>query len=141
MINIIEASRYLVFLSYKDMKSLTVLKLQKILYLAQGFSYVWDDKPLFREHFNAWQYGPVNVEVYEYFKKYRREEIPEHESLPYISDSCYKETLDSVWRIYCNNSAFELVNLTQQQTPWIKAFQKSTVISNEDIKDYFQSTY
>ena len=141
MINIIDAAKYLVFLSYQNMKSLTPLKLQKILYLSQGWSYVWDDKPLFKEHFNAWQYGPVNVEVYEYFKKYGRAEIPEDESLSYISDSCSRETLESVWRNYCNYSAFELVNLTHQQSPWIKAFQKGTEISNSDIKDYFRSTY
>ena len=62
MINIIEASRYLVYLSYKNMKSLTPLKLQKILYLSQGWSYVWDREPMFKECFHAWQYGPVNIE-------------------------------------------------------------------------------
>lgn len=141
MINIIDAAKYLVFLSYKNMKSLTPLKLQKILYLSQGWSYVWDDKPLFREYFSAWQYGPVNVEVYEYFKKYGRTEIPEDEALSYIDDSCSRETLEAVWKNYCNYSAFELVNLTHQQLPWIKAFKRGTAISNLDIRDYFQSTY
>lgn len=141
MINIIDAAKYLVFLSYQNMKSLTPLKLQKILYLAQGWSYVWDDKPLFMSSFSAWQYGPVNVEVYDYFKKYGRSEIPEDESLPYITDNCSRETLDAVWKNYCNYSAFELVDLTHKQSPWINAFQKGTIINNADIKDYFQSTY
>ncbi|WP_207662233.1 type II toxin-antitoxin system antitoxin SocA domain-containing protein [Anaerobutyricum hallii] len=45
------------------------MKLQKILYLSQGWSYVWDDRELFLEEFEAWKYGPVNLEVYQYFKK------------------------------------------------------------------------
>ena len=39
MIDIMDASRYLVFLSYHKLQgSLTPLKLQKLLYLAQGWS-------------------------------------------------------------------------------------------------------
>lgn len=76
MVDILEAARYLVFLSYqKDRHSLTPVKLQKILYLAQGWSFVWDNKALFPEDFCAWEYGPANEKVYETFKKYGRSEI------------------------------------------------------------------
>ena len=78
--NIMDAAHYLVYLSYHDKRnSLTPLKLQKLLYLAQGWSYVWDNRPLFLDEFEAWQYGPVNLEVYDYFKRYRRSEIPAFE--------------------------------------------------------------
>lgn len=41
MVDIIDAACYLVFLSYgRNQYSLTPLKLQKLLYLAQGWSYV-----------------------------------------------------------------------------------------------------
>ena len=76
MISIMQAAKYLVYLSYKNKRgAFTPLKLQKILYFAQGWSFVWDDKPLFEGEFEAWQYGPVNTEVYSHFRKYGRGSI------------------------------------------------------------------
>ena len=142
MISIIQAARYLVYLSYeKKRSSLTPLKLQKLLYLAQGWSFVWDDKPLFEEEFEAWQYGPVNTEVYLEFRKYGRSEIPEYEGNSCLEDSDAKETLNAIWRDYSSYSAFELVDLTHSQLPWKNADYFHQVIHTEDIKAYFQSTY
>ena len=142
MINMMDAARYLVYLSYNEnVASLTPLKLQKLLYLAQGWSYVWDRKPLFLEEFEAWQYGPVNNEVYCYFKKYGRDEISDYEELDYIYDDDARETLEAIWDSYGPYNAFELVELTHQQLPWKKAYEQGTTIKNEDIKRYFQSTY
>ena len=58
---IMDVARYLIYLSYHDGNnySLTPLKLQKVLYYVQGWSYLWDNKPMFAEVFEAWQYGPV----------------------------------------------------------------------------------
>ena len=87
MVDILDAARYLIFLSYGRRKySLTPLKLQKLLYLAQGWSFVWDDKEAFSDEFCAWQYGPVNEKVYETFKKYGRTEIPEYEGVDSVED-------------------------------------------------------
>lgn len=142
MINVMDAAHYLIYLSYNEQRrSLTSLKLQKLLYLAQGWSYVWDRHPLFRDEFEAWQYGPVNVEVYSYFKRYGRKEIPEYEGYDCSLDKDSRETLDAIWEKYCSYSAFELVELTHRQEPWKNAYHKSGIIRNSDIKFYFQSTY
>lgn len=142
MVDILDAARYLVFLSYgKRCYSLTPLKLQKLLYFAQGWSYVWDDKPLFSDDFVAWQYGPVNERVYEEFKKYGRSEIPEIEGRDNISDSDAKETLESIWIEYGKKSAYDLVELTHQQQPWSDAYGKGIRITNNSIKQYFLNVY
>lgn len=142
MISIMQAAKYIVFLSYvKKRSSLTPLKLQKILYLAQGWSFVWDDQPLFEEEFEAWQYGPVNTEVYSHFRKYGRGEIPECEGCGNLGDQDAKDTLNAVWRDYARYSAFDLVELTHSQTPWKNADHLHQVIRTDDIKNYFQSTY
>ena len=52
MIRIMDAARYLIYLSYHDSDRITPLKLQKLLYLSQGWSYVWDDVPLFADQFD-----------------------------------------------------------------------------------------
>ena len=142
MIKIMDAARYLIYLSYHQRKcSLTPLKLQKLLYLAQGWSYVWDDEPLFKSRFAAWQYGPVNEEIYNHFKVYGRNEIPESEGLPNLFDTTARATLEAVWDRYCRGSAFELVEITHEQEPWRIAYEERRDITNSEIQRYFQSTY
>ncbi len=138
-----DTARYLIYLSYNGKKaSLTPLKLQKLLYLSQGWSYVWDDKPLFNDDFEAWKYGPVNLETYLYFKKYHNQEIPASEGIDI--DDCekdVKETISAVWDMYSGNTAFELVNITHEQTPWQKSYSRGTSIRNTDIRKYFKAVY
>ncbi len=143
MMDIMDAALYLVYLSYHvKYGSLTPLKLQKLLYLSQGWSYVWDDRPLFSDKFEAWQYGPVNAETYNYFKRYGRSEIPEKEGrLCQFDSRDSRETLDAIWDQYSRSSAFELVELTHAQEPWRVAYANNETIKNSDIKHFFQSTY
>ena len=134
MIDIMDAARYLVYLSYYQKRaSLTSLKLQKLLYLAQGWSYVWDNKPLFCNEFEAWQYGPVNVDG--------RDEIPASEAEQYEFDNDTKETLEAIWEEFGSYSAFQLVEITHCQEPWKDAYLANATIKNSNIKEYFQSTY
>jgi uncharacterized phage-associated protein len=51
----------------KDGKPLTNMKLQKLLYFAQGHSYGLRDKRLIEDDCQAWQYGPVYPSVYRAF--------------------------------------------------------------------------
>ena len=142
MIDILEAARYLVYLSYQeDRHSLTPLKLQKILYLAQGWSFVWDSKALFPENFCAWEYGPANEKVYETFKKYGRSEISAAEGIPDIADKDARDTLEAVWGEYGKRTAYDLVDLTCSQAPWRDASADNTKITNACICAYFKSTF
>ena len=142
MVGILDAAHYLVFVSYGKMRySLTPLKLQKLLYLAQGWSYVWDRRAAFPEDFNAWQYGPVNETVYDAFKKYGRSEIPETEGYEELADESVQETLDAIWMEYGKITAYDLVELTHSQLPWQTAYAEGTRITNNSIQEYFQSTF
>ena len=142
MVDILDAARYLIFLSYGRKKySLIPLKLQKLLYLAQGWSYVWDNRPAFVDDFCAWQYGPVNERVYETFKKYGRSEISEMEGQSRIADESVRETLEAIWLEYGKLTAYDLVKLTHSQTPWKNAYSNGLRITNKSIQTYFQSTF
>lgn len=140
--NISDAARYLVHLSYgDDYYSLTPLKLQKILYYAQGWSYVWDNVSLFNDEFEAWQYGPVNRDVYDQFKKYKGNEISENEGLiPENAEEYELETLRIVWERYGKKTASALVEKTHEEAPWLNVnmYEK---ITNNSIKKYFQKNY
>ena len=47
--------------------SLSNLKLQKLLFYIQAWSYGINKKPLFQGDFQAWVHGPVNVEIFKTF--------------------------------------------------------------------------
>lgn len=51
---------------------MTNLRLQKLLYFAQGWHLARYGKPLFEEEIEAWPYGPVVPEVYNAYKRYGR---------------------------------------------------------------------
>lgn len=140
---ILDAARYLVYLSYgENCYSLTPLKLQKILYYAQGWSYVWDDVALFKDSFEAWQYGPVNRLVYDTFKTYKYSEIPEFEgSIPVNAKPYELETIDAVWKRYGVESATDLVEMTHNEEPWLQAYGNGEKIYNLSIKSYFRNKY
>ena len=141
---IMDAARYIIYLSYNAQRgSLTPLKMQKILYLAQGWSYVWDNKALFADEFEAWRYGPVNLDVYSEFKKYGRREIPEFEGRSRVPmTQLEEETLEAVWDAYASWDAYDLVELTHHQEPWLDCYDNGYGhISNIDIKHFFQSTF
>jgi len=118
------------------------LKLQKLVYYAQGFHLAYTDKPLFSEPLVAWEHGPVCVPLYNKYKRYGSRAIP----IPYDEDALTifsKETLkilDDVHEYYGQFSAWKLRNLTHEDTPWIIAHRKGNVeITIEDMKSYFKT--
>lgn len=62
--------------NYDVYEGLTHLKIQKLLYFADGVNLAINDKPLFEEKIYAWQHGPVVKDVYKILSKYGRDEIP-----------------------------------------------------------------
>lgn len=94
------------------------LKLQKLLYLAQGFSFAFHDKELFFEECEAWVHGPVVVNVYHEYKFFQYNPINIKYELPSFSE----DTLDILKYVKNNFSKFDskfLEELTHNQEPWI----------------------
>src|SRR3990167_3308538 len=52
------------------------LKLQKLVYYAQGFFLAMHETPLFENDIEAWTHGPVVPELYRQFKEFGRNSIP-----------------------------------------------------------------
>ncbi len=118
------------------------LKLQKLLYYAQGSYMALKDKPLFNEDFEAWTYGPVVPEVYHEYKKYDSHGIDTSEM--YIDKEIISKEdsaiLEEVYQEFGQYSASKLVKMTHSETPWMET-PKNTVISKESIKKYFKENY
>ena len=62
MVSVFDAAAYIV----EKTGEMTTLKLQKLVYYAQAWSLVWDERPLFDEKIEAWSNGPVARDLFEY---------------------------------------------------------------------------
>lgn len=130
-------------------KKLTPLKLQKLLYYAQGWYLANFDKPLFDDKIQAWKYGPAVMNVYQYFKSYGSNSLSQYdnpmEEIPDIDDERTKRFLDKVWTVYKKYYASDLVSATHNEQPWVdtredkKLSENSELIINiEKLKSYFK---
>jgi uncharacterized phage-associated protein len=131
-------------------KFVTQMKLQKLVYFAQGYHLAKYHTPLIKENFQAWKYGPVIPEIYQDFKFYGSRPITNTASYipsdsvkaPYFLDAEALDTINYTWGVLKDFSAMALSNWTHQpNTPWAKVYDpdvKSAPISNNDIKQYFE---
>ena len=133
------------FLKRQDLDAgdlMSNMKLQKLVYYAQGFNLAITDTPLFDEPIQAWDHGPVCVPLYHEYKQYEAGPIP----IPYDADALsifsekIHEILDMVHTYYGQFSAWKLRNLTHEEEPWIKAFAKGRgEISQKAMRVYFKT--
>jgi uncharacterized phage-associated protein len=118
------------------------LKLQKLLYYAQGFHLAIHDSPLFEEEIEAWMYGPVVPCIYQEYKPFGAGAIERDESFE-IPESVTESELDligEVYEIYGQFSALKLMNLTHEEEPWQSVPAKTgSIISKESMKKFFKT--
>ena len=117
------------------------LKLQKLVYYAQGIHLAARGKPLFDDEIVAWMHGPVVVELYHEFKHFGDGPIKQTEGYDIPNfDKGTKELLDEVYRVLGQYSAWKLREMTHGETPWINANRRcpGSVISQKDMAEYFK---
>jgi uncharacterized phage-associated protein len=119
--------------------NLSNLKLQKLLYYAQGFHLALNGRVLFPDRILAWELGPVVPALYHKYKQYGANGIPQPagfdplDCLPEL-----REVLDAVNALYGQYSPVKLANLTHTGPPWQKT-PKNGVISVSLLHDYFST--
>lgn len=101
---------------------LTNLKLQKLLYYAQGWSLTEYEQPLFDDRIEAWSHGPAVHSVWKRFepsgKRPLVDEVPAQR--PEVDDAALR-LVRSVWTRYGAHSAWSLADLSHQEEPWVTA--------------------
>lgn len=125
-----------------DADYISNLKLQKLLYYAQGVVLAATNIPLFREDLLAWTHGPVVREVYDEYKEYGSRGIDGEDiclDLTQIDDTT-QELLCEVYDVFGQYSAWKLRNMTHEETPWQNT-PRNGVISLDLIKTYFKEHY
>jgi len=127
---------------------ITPLKLQKLLYLLYGYYAAETDSYLFKDAFEAWEFGPVVRDVYIQFKIFGGANIdrlavaPNNQKI--VPDPSKKENklyrivFEKVWNKYKNISANVLVSYTHlKNSPWALTKLRCE-INRELIKRYFK---
>jgi len=140
-LSVYEVAEYLVRFFEKKRDSITHLKLQKLLYYAQGIALGRYSKRLFNDQFLAWKHGPVVQAIYDKYKVVHENPIGPDSDLNIaqiekneIALGVLKETI-SLYGIY---SAWTLRNKTHNEAPWAET-EQSAVIEDDKIIHYFRN--
>lgn len=124
------------------------LKLQKLLYYAQGIYLSLNNELLFDEPIEAWKHGPVVPSVYQEYKSFRGNDINidfDDEAEDIINrignDQKAYESLVLTYDNFAIYTAWQLRNMTHSDgSPWSMAFnpcEEHNIIEPQVIKEYF----
>ena len=99
---------------------MTAIKLQKLVYYAQAWSLVWDEKPLFNDRIEAWASGPVAPTLYKKHKGlFEVTRIPNGDARKLKNPQ--KQSVNAVLKYYGGKSSQWLSDLTHSEDPWRNA--------------------
>lgn len=122
-------------------KPISNLKLQKLLYYVQGYSYKYFNKPAFHDNICAWAYGPVVPTVYEEFSSYASKKMTLHFCVTKTDDEI-KSLIYEVIDKFIDIPVWQLADKTHDEDPWkysYLVFGLNAVIPKNSIKKYFFS--
>lgn len=100
---------------------MSTMKLQKLVYYAQAWSLVWDEKPLFDSPIEAWANGPIIPDLYNQHRGLFTATI---DTFPEDSEKLTedeKDTIDVVLGAYGHLNGQQLSDLSHSERPWREA--------------------
>lgn len=143
----LEVAQY--FLDQRESKSdstipeYTNMKLQKLVYFAHGYNLAILDKPLIDSDFFAFQYGPIEMDLYAIASSYGRKEVKKiKEPNDYSFTDEENELLKKVDATFSKYTASQLSEITHRKgSPWSEVWELSPFgkIPAELIREYFVS--
>lgn len=161
MARVLDVAGFFVYLRDLDMRedseyvSLSVLKLQKLLYYAQGGHVRWDNERLLTDvcdGFEAWEYGPKITSIDEEFGAAGQNDIAglsvwppykkyaSYEYFDRVLSESERETIVVVWEQLKRMDTFDLVEQTRSESPWRSARERGELrITDDSIREYFRS--
>ena len=110
---------------------MSAMKLQKLVYYAQAWSLVWDERPLFNETIEAWANGPVCRSLY--FAHHRQFSVAplQIKGGDLDLDERAIRAIDAVLAFYGGRSAQWLSDLSHLEMPWQAARERAGVGAGE----------
>lgn len=141
MYKALSIARYVIERCNSQNRTISNLKLQKIMYFVQAEFLVSKNQPCFAEEIEAWDFGPVIPEVYREYKIFGSANIPvvrrTERSLVLSGED--QKLINDIVDECAQYSASALVEITHNQSPWLDAYVRgvNNVISKDSIKEYF----
>ena len=122
-----------------DHDPITHLKLQKLVYYAQGYHLAIWGKPLFDDRFQAWAHGPVCPALWREYKDYGGDPIPPDPHFdPASIPSRIAAFLDEVYDVFGQYTAWRLRQMTHNEPTWQMAGPNG-IITDESMRNYFSA--
>ncbi len=115
----------------------TNLKLQKLLYYAQGFHLALYGRPFFADEILAWEHGPVVRNVYNTYRDFGSNILSPTETIIEF-DNDEKELIKQVWNLFGQFSAWRLRDMTHSEEPW-KNTPRNQEITHESLLNFFRT--
>ncbi len=129
-------------LARSEGKSLTVLQLIKLTYLAHGWLLGLYGRPLLEDDVEAWPLGPVLRRLYNSVRHYGKDLVVsiDHEGSPDL-DKDARSIVEQVFKVYGDKPGTFLSALTHEKgTPWYETWErygKHAVIPQDLIQEHF----
>lgn len=144
MANVHDVAKFFIHLAQKQEEAqigdlATNMRVNKLLYFAQGWHLARFGKPLFSASLSAWKYGPVVPDVYHSYQRHGRQGLTSDCPPPSAFTPEEYDLLLDVAREYDSYSTSALVAMSHQaDAPWAHTPQ-SQEIDLQSICDYFKS--
>ena len=133
-------------LAQEDGVPLTQMQLQKLVYLAHGYSLAIEGEPLVEDNVEAWDYGTVFRPLWDALRQYGG--APVRRPIRWGSGKevnvrltpSERAIVEKVWATYGRYPAFKLSALTHDPDgPWKRHYIRgeNRVIPNDSIRAYF----
>lgn len=153
--NIIHDAYYLIYKFNENGKQVTNMQIQKLMYFFEAYYMnVYEVDKLYDCNFNAWAFGPVAIPLYTKFRKFGKNAIKltdEEVEIGQQIDDNKKQLLDTIYDVFNNISAIDLVNITHMDnSPWKEVWENNgnkvgyganTYIDKEKSKKWFKNTF
>ena len=118
----------------------THLKLQKLLYYAQGIGFARANIKLIREPFLAWEHGPVVREIYDRYRGNGKAPLAPNEALDITAVSgneTVMAVLEETVSLYGLYDPWYLRERTHQESPWAET-KRNEPISDDKMIGFFR---
>ena len=143
--------------AFADKKSISPMKIQKLIYLAHGYYLAENDEPHVNEVFEAWRFGPVLNSLYHQCKYFDERGITKYlddndwdvgtlrTPAPVPQDEAAVELIAYIWQEFGDSSPMSLSRWTHEKGgPWDTVTKGGNQIllhqdvPNDLIKEYFK---
>ena len=122
---------------------LTNMQLQKLVYIAHGYTLAILHKPLVWQSAEAWRYGPVIKDLYHSLREYGAGIVTQ--PIPILSASPipepHRDIIATVYDAYSRFTGPQLSTMTHKaDTPWARVYspnRDSVIIPDPLIEEYY----